>query len=91
MAKNQFIIDLITTSLLDVSPGTYTAGDSMFVDGTECDILYMPRSADLARLPPVIIETAYRDTRVYVSSCTVLLECVQAFPCLANAIYRLHL
>ncbi|EIE76720.1 hypothetical protein G6F46_012868 [Rhizopus delemar] len=77
MAKNQFIIDLITTSLLDVSPGTYTAGDSMFVDGTECDILYMPRSADLARLPPVIIEIQHTVTREFM--CRAVQYCLNVY------------
>ncbi|GAA5807108.1 hypothetical protein MFLAVUS_000458 [Mucor flavus] len=52
VVKNQFTIDLITTSLLSVSTGTYAAGDNAFIDGSECDILYLPRSADLANLPP---------------------------------------
>ncbi|ORE06300.1 hypothetical protein BCV72DRAFT_250122 [Rhizopus microsporus var. microsporus] len=55
-AKNQFVIDLITASLLSVSSGTHTTGNNMFIDGIECDILYMSHSVDLANLPPVIVE-----------------------------------
>ncbi|CEP13292.1 hypothetical protein [Parasitella parasitica] len=50
VAKNQFTIDLITTSLLNVPAGTYKTGDNTFIDGTECDILYLPSSADMAKL-----------------------------------------
>ncbi|KAI8083946.1 uncharacterized protein B0P05DRAFT_609555 [Gilbertella persicaria] len=47
VAQDQFIIDLITTSLLRVPLGTYKAGDNMFIDGTECETLYIPHSSDL--------------------------------------------
>ncbi|KAI8090977.1 uncharacterized protein B0P05DRAFT_528249 [Gilbertella persicaria] len=55
VAQDQFIIDLITTSLLRVPSGTYKAGDNMFIDGTECEALYIPHSSDLVDLPPVFI------------------------------------
>jgi hypothetical protein len=37
----------------------------MFVDGTECDILYMPRSADLASLSPVVVEIQHTVERAF--------------------------
>ncbi|KAI8059039.1 uncharacterized protein B0P05DRAFT_558839 [Gilbertella persicaria] len=56
VAQDQFIIDLITTSLLRVPSGTYKAGDNMFIDGIECEALYIPHSSDLVDLPPVVAE-----------------------------------
>ncbi|PHZ09290.1 uncharacterized protein RHIMIDRAFT_240795 [Rhizopus microsporus ATCC 52813] len=35
VAKNQFVIDLITASLLSVSSGTHTTGNNMFIDGID--------------------------------------------------------
>ncbi|ORX45534.1 hypothetical protein DM01DRAFT_1368701 [Hesseltinella vesiculosa] len=47
---------MITTTFLNVPKGTYMNTTTSFSDGTECDILYVPRSADLNQLPPVILE-----------------------------------
>lgn len=77
VAKNQFTIDLITTSLLNVPAGTYITGDSMFVDGTECDILYMPRSADLANLSPVVVEIQHTVTREFM--CRAVQYCLNVY------------
>ncbi|KAI9020249.1 hypothetical protein CLU79DRAFT_756374, partial [Phycomyces nitens] len=77
VAKNQFSIDLITTSLLDVPPGTYKTGDSMFIDGTECDVLYLPRSADLVALPPVIVEIQHTVTREFM--CRAVQYCLNVY------------
>ncbi|KAI7907767.1 uncharacterized protein BX663DRAFT_411838, partial [Cokeromyces recurvatus] len=65
VAKNQFTIDLITTSLLGVPAGTYITGDNMFIDDTERDILYLPRSADFANLSPVVVEIQHTVTREF--------------------------
>ena len=65
MVKNQFTIDLINTSLLDVPAGTYKTGDSMFIDGTKCDVLYFPRSADLANLSSEVVEIQHTVTHEF--------------------------
>ncbi|KAI8333475.1 hypothetical protein BC941DRAFT_462682 [Chlamydoabsidia padenii] len=74
---NQFTIDLITTSLLDVPAGTYTTGDSTFIDGTECDVLYLPRSADLANLSPVVVEIQHTVTREFM--CRAVQYCLNVY------------
>ncbi|KAI8081856.1 uncharacterized protein B0P05DRAFT_578849 [Gilbertella persicaria] len=65
VAQNQFIIDLITTSLLRVPSGTYKAGDNMFIDGIECEALYISHSSDLVDLPPVVAEIQQTVTREF--------------------------
>ncbi|KAG0929667.1 hypothetical protein G6F57_012291 [Rhizopus arrhizus] len=77
VAQNQFTIDLITTSLLSSPSGTYTIGGNMFIDGTECDILYIPHSADLANLPPVIVEIQHTVTREFM--CRAVQYCLNVY------------
>ncbi|KAI8046962.1 uncharacterized protein B0P05DRAFT_567426 [Gilbertella persicaria] len=74
VAQNQFIIDLITTSLLRVPSGTYKAGDNMFIDGTECEALYIPHSSDLVDLPPVVAEVQHTVTREFM--CRAIQYCL---------------
>ncbi|KAI8079958.1 uncharacterized protein BX664DRAFT_269514 [Halteromyces radiatus] len=68
-------------SALDVPVGTYTAADSIFVDSTECDILYMSRSANLASLPAVIVEIQH--TMI----CNLMCQAVQFY---LNVYKRFH-
>lgn len=77
VAKNQYTIDLITNSLLNVPSGTYTTGGSMLNSGTACDILYMPRSADLPRFPPVMVEIQHTVTRNFM--CQVIQYCLNVY------------
>ncbi|KAL0073758.1 hypothetical protein J3Q64DRAFT_1640807, partial [Phycomyces blakesleeanus] len=80
VAKNQFTIDLITTSLLSVPAGTYTTGDSMFIDGTECDTFYLPRSTELpclANLSPVLVEIQHTMTHVFM--CRAVQYCLNVY------------
>ncbi|CAO3670423.1 unnamed protein product [Umbelopsis ramanniana] len=77
VAKNQFTIDLITTSLLNVPAGTYTTGDSMCIDGTECDILYLLRSADFVNLSPSVVEIQHTMTREFM--CRAVQYCLNVY------------
>lgn len=56
LLRDQRVIDLVTKSLVNVADNTYIAGQSDFVDGTSCDVLYIPRSADMNSLPPIVLE-----------------------------------
>ncbi|OBZ80410.1 Transposable element Tc1 transposase, partial [Choanephora cucurbitarum] len=76
MVKNQFTIDLINTSLLDVPAGTYKTGDSMFIDGTKCDVLYFPRSADLANLSSEVVEIQHTVTHEFM--CRAVQYCLNS-------------
>ncbi|KAI9482701.1 MAG: hypothetical protein EXX96DRAFT_630710 [Benjaminiella poitrasii] len=88
VTKNQFTIDLITTSLLSVPLGTYMTGDNMFIDGAECDILYLPHSADLGNLSPVVVEIQHTVTREFmcraVQYCLNVYKRFHIFPILFN-------
>ncbi|KAI8051928.1 uncharacterized protein B0P05DRAFT_562398, partial [Gilbertella persicaria] len=77
VAQNQFIIDLITTSLLRVPSGTYKAGDNMFIDGTECEALYISHSSDLVDLPPVVAEIQHTVTREFM--CRAIQYCLNVY------------
>ncbi|KAI9498018.1 hypothetical protein BDB00DRAFT_756026, partial [Zychaea mexicana] len=77
VAKNQFTIDLITTSLLSIPTGTYTTGDNIFIDGTECDILYLPRLADLSKLSPVVVEIQHTMTHEFM--CQAVQYCLNVY------------
>ncbi|KAI7889505.1 uncharacterized protein EV154DRAFT_483092 [Mucor mucedo] len=65
VAKNQFTIELITNSLLSVPTRAYTSGDSMFIDDTECGILCLSRSANLANLYLTVAEIQHTMTREF--------------------------
>ncbi|KAI8098167.1 uncharacterized protein B0P05DRAFT_520766, partial [Gilbertella persicaria] len=77
VAQDQFIIDLITTSLLRVPSGTYKAGDNMFIDGTEYEALYIPHSSDLVDLPPVVAEIQHTVTREFM--CRAIQYCLNVY------------
>ncbi|CDH60618.1 hypothetical protein RO3G_05785 [Lichtheimia corymbifera JMRC:FSU:9682] len=53
--KDQRVINLLARSVVDAPNDTYIAGQSDFMDGTACDVLYIPRSA-ASTLPPIVFE-----------------------------------
>ncbi|CAO3640496.1 unnamed protein product [Cunninghamella blakesleeana] len=65
IARHQVVVDFITTTLLKVKEGTYTSTNTTFMDGTECDVLYIPHSSRLSSLSPTIIEFQQIITRLY--------------------------
>lgn len=56
IVKQLSTVDAVTKSVLGVPDGTYMTSGTAFVDGSECDILYVPRLATNNSLPPVILE-----------------------------------
>ncbi|KAI7897644.1 uncharacterized protein BX663DRAFT_556497 [Cokeromyces recurvatus] len=55
--KNQKVIDLIVTSLLNIIPtGTYGVASRKWLNNTKSDILYEPKLEIQKSLPPILIE-----------------------------------
>ncbi|KAG0163382.1 hypothetical protein DFQ28_003767 [Apophysomyces sp. BC1034] len=67
IARSQEVIDAVTTTVLDIPKGTYTSTHTRFPDGSECDVLYVPRSADNGSLPPILLEIQHTVTQEFMS------------------------
>ena len=54
--NNQRVINLITTSLLQLKIDTYSNAATEWRNGTRCDVLYLPEIPLRNSLPPILIE-----------------------------------
>ena len=53
--KDQRVINLMARNLTDPPNDTYIAGQSDFMDGAACDVLYIPHSVG-STFPPIVFE-----------------------------------
>ncbi|ORZ15956.1 hypothetical protein BCR42DRAFT_416209 [Absidia repens] len=54
--KQSTVIDLVTSELLGVPPGTYITADTDWGDGCRSDVVYIPRLGIQKTLPPILVE-----------------------------------